>query len=92
MSQQSHDDSGDDHAPSAQDIALGILLESENLPRLMELHYYASEPGFAEILRTLIGLPGQEREQLQEFLSVANGYRIRIRRDGARLVVECVPR
>ncbi|HMK78084.1 MAG TPA: hypothetical protein VK438_00460 [Xanthobacteraceae bacterium] len=92
MSQPSREDAPDDDPPSAQDIVLGILLESESLPRLMELHYYAGEPGFVEIVRALIGLPEPEREQLREFLIVAEGYRIKVRRDGARLVVECVPR
>src|SRR5215471_17987796 len=65
MSLPSREHDPDDDWPSAQDIALGILLESESLPQLMELHYYAGEPGFAEIMRMLIGLPDAERELLR---------------------------
>ena len=91
MSQPLREDPPEDDPPSAPDIALGILLESESLPRLMELHYYAGEPGFLEIMRMLIGLPEEERELLRDFLT-ASPYRLRIRREGARLVIDVVPR
>lgn len=91
MSLPSREDASDDDPPSAQDIALGILLESETLPQLMELHYYAGEPGFVEIMRMLIALPEEERELLRDFLTPRE-YRLRIRREGARLVIDVVPR
>src|SRR5262245_7163599 len=54
--------------PTAQDIALAILLEAENLSQLMELHYYANEPGFLEIARVIAALPEGDREALRAFL------------------------
>ena len=72
--------------PTAQDIALAILLETENLSQLMELHYYAGEPDFLETARMIAALPEAEREALRAFL--ADGARMRVRRDGARLVIE----
>jgi len=91
MSQPSREEAPDDDPPSARDIALGILLELESLPQLMELHYYAGEPGFVDIIRMLIGLPEEERELLRDFLTTS-AYRLRIRREGARLVIDVVPR
>jgi hypothetical protein len=91
MSQQSRNDGFDEDPPSAQDIALGILLGTENLPQLMELHYYANEPGLLEIARALAALPDGAREQLREFLA-ASQHGIEIRREGSRLVIEAVPR
>lgn len=72
--------------PTAQDLALAILLEAENISRLMELHYYAGEPGFLDIARVIAALPEGEREALRAFLD--SGERLRVRRDGARLVIE----
>ena len=91
MSLPWREDAPDDDPPSAQDIALGILLESDSLPQLMELHYYASEPGFVEIMRMLIGLPDEERELLRDFVTTS-AFRLRIRREGARLVIDVGPR
>ena len=91
MSLPSREDAPDDDPPSAEDIALGILLESETLPQLMELHYYAGEAGFVEIMRMLIALPEEERALLRDFVTTS-GYRLRIRREGARLVIDVVPR
>lgn len=72
--------------PTAQDIALAILLETESLSQLMELHYYAGEPGFIETARVIAALPEAEREALRAF--VGSGERMRVRRDGARLIIE----
>ena len=72
--------------PTAQDIALAILLEAENLSQLMELHYYANEPGFLEIARVIAALPEGDREALRAFLG--RGERMRVRRDGTRLIIE----
>jgi hypothetical protein len=85
MSQLSPDDEFDT-PPTAQDIALAILLETENISQLMELHYYAGEPGFLEVARVIASLGETEREALRAFLS--RGERMRVRRDGARLVIE----
>jgi len=58
----------------------------------MELHYYAAEPGLLDIVRALAALAEDEREDLRKFLTAANQGRIRIRRDGARLVIERLKR
>ena len=75
--------------PTAQDIALAILVEAENLSQLMELHYYAGEPGFLDIARAIAALPDGEREELRALLT---GGDVRLRRDGARLIIERVGR
>jgi len=71
--------------PTAQDIALAILAEAENLSQLMELHYYAGEPGFLDIARVIAALPDGDREELRALLT---GGDVRVRRDGARLIIE----
>jgi hypothetical protein len=92
MSPPSREGAFDDDPPSAQDIALAILLEAESLPQLMELHYYAGEPGFLEIVRALAALPEDAREDLRKFLAATDRHRIQVRRDGSRLIVERVAR
>jgi hypothetical protein len=92
MSQPWREIAVDDDPPTEQDIALAILLEAESLSQLMELHYYTGEPGFLDIARVLAALSDDEREELRAFVAEARERRIRIRRDGARIVIECVPR
>jgi hypothetical protein len=72
--------------PTAQDIALAILLETESLSQLMELHYYAGEPGFLDTARVIAALPEAERAALCAFLE--GGERMRVWRDGVRLIIE----
>ena len=92
MSPPSHEDAFEENPPTAQDIALAILLEAESLSQLMELHYYTGEPGFIEIARVLAALSDAEREELRAFAADASESRIRVRRDGAQIVIERVPR
>jgi hypothetical protein len=82
----------DDDPPTAQNIALAILLQADSLSQLMELHYYSGEPGFLEIARAFAALPDEEREELRAFVAEARERRIRIQHDGARIVIERVPR
>ena len=92
MSQPWREIAVDDDPPTEQDIVLAILLEAESLSQLMELHYYSGEPGFLDIARMLAALPNDEREELRAFVTDAREDRIRIRRDGARIVIERAPR
>jgi hypothetical protein len=71
------------------DIVRDILSESENLPRLMELHYLAQEPGLIEIMRSLIALPEEERFRLQHYLARRRGRRLHVGElPGGALILE----
>jgi len=73
------------------DIVRDILREAESLPRLMEVHYLAQEPGVVEIMRGLIALPDDERFRLQRYLACRRGRRLHVREtpNGA-LIIEAV--
>jgi hypothetical protein len=92
MSQPWREIAVDDDPPTAQDIALAILLEAESLSQLMELHYYTGESGFLEIARVLAALRDEEREALRAFAVEEPEMRICVRREGERVVIERVPR
>jgi hypothetical protein len=93
MSPLSREQVFEEDTPTAQDIVLGILLETESLSDLMELHYYAAEPGFLEVARALAALSAEAREELRAFLAGgASGQGVRVRREGERLLIERAPR
>ncbi len=60
------------------DIVCDILREAESVPRLMEVHYLAQEPGLIEIMRGLIALPDDERFRLQHYLAGRRGRRLHV--------------
>jgi hypothetical protein len=71
------------------DIVRDILREAENLPRLMEVHYLAQEPGLVEIMRSLTALPDEERFRLQHYLARRRGRRLYTRESpNGALIIE----
>jgi hypothetical protein len=51
------------------DLVRDMLLETEDLPRVVEAVYLAHEPGLLEIMRGLTALPEEERFRLLQYLS-----------------------
>jgi hypothetical protein len=70
---------GDDTPIEPLDIVRDILRDAESLPRLIEVHYLAQEPGLIEIMRGLIALPDEERFRLQHYLASRRSRRLHVR-------------
>ena len=56
---------------ATHEIVFGILAEIGGLPRLMELVYFANEPGLLEVARWLASISDDGRRQLEEFVRTA---------------------
>ena len=48
-----------------------IFRQLDSPARVMELYYWSREPQLLEIIRSIIAMPAQSREQLEAFLSMA---------------------
>lgn len=79
MSPPPFDPVADDTPLHPLDIVRDILREAESLPRLMEVHYLAQEPGLIEIMRSLTALPDEERFRLQHYLACRRSRRLHVR-------------
>lgn len=64
---------GDEPVVTERDIPIGDILEdavrTHGPARMFELCYWASEPGFFEMMRAIYAVPEGSREALQSFLA-----------------------
>jgi hypothetical protein len=78
---------------ATHEIVFGILAEIGGLPRLMELVYFADEPGLLEAARWLASISDDGRRQLEEFVRTAGAGAVQIERtEPNRLTIELVER
>ena len=78
---------------ATHEIVFGILAEIGGLPRLMELVYFANEPGLLEAARWLVSISEDGRRQLEEFVSAAGAASVQIERpEPNRLSIKLVER
>jgi hypothetical protein len=93
MSQLLHDQEGIDGVAATHEIVFGILAEIGGLPRLMELVYFANEPGLLEAARWLASISDDGRRQLEEFVTAAGAASVQIERpEPNRLTMKLVQR
>lgn len=78
---------------ATHEIVFGILAEIGGLPRLMELVYFADEPGLLEVARWLASISDDGRRQLEEFVRTTGAAAVQIERpEPNRLTIELVQR